>query len=100
MSQVRVLYRPWAFEGCKLNTCSLFCSFYVKDCGMGEKKEGKENKKCSTMPDVLIKGYKILRTVSVGQDFSLAEVEHKQSGIPDCLWGQHQREWILMKDAA
>ena len=50
---------------------------YVKDCGMGEKKEGKENEKCSTMPDVLIKGYKILRTVSVGQDFSLAEVEHK-----------------------
>ena len=31
---------------------------------MGEKKEGKENEKCSTMPDVLIKGYKILRTVS------------------------------------
>ena len=62
-------------------------TFYVKDCGMGEKKEGKENKKCSTMPDVLIKGYKILRTVRVGQDFSLAEVEHKQSGIPDCLCG-------------
>ena len=39
---------------------------------MVEKKEGKENKKCSTMPDVLIKGYKILRTVSVGQDFSIA----------------------------
>ena len=38
---------------------------------MGEKKEGKENKKCSTMPNVLIKGYKILRTVRVGQDFSL-----------------------------
>ena len=37
---------------------------------MGEKKEGKEKEKCSTMPDVLIKGYKILRTVSVGQDFS------------------------------
>ena len=36
---------------------------------MEEKKEGKENEKCSTMPDVLIKGYKILRTVSVGQDF-------------------------------
>ena len=51
--------------------------FYVKDCGMVGKKEGKENKKCSTMPDVLIKGYKILRTVSVGQDFS----------------GQHQRLW-------
>ncbi len=34
------------------------------------KKEGKENEKCSTMPDVLIKGYKILRTVRVGQDFS------------------------------
>ena len=48
--------------------------FYVKDCGMGEKKEGKENEKCSTMPDVLIKGYKIL--------------------------GQHQSQWILMKDAA
>ena len=60
-------------------------SFYVKDCGMVEKKEGKENEKCSTMPDVLIKGYKILRTVRVGQDFSIAEVEHKQSGIPDCL---------------
>ena len=57
---------------------------------MGEKKEGKENKKCSTMPDVLIKGYKILRTVRVGQDFSLAEVEHKQSGIPDCLCGSHR----------
>ena len=27
---------------------------------MVEKKEGKENEKCSTMPDVLIKGYKIL----------------------------------------
>ena len=40
---------------------------------MVEKKEGKENEKCSTMPDVLIKGYKILRTVSVGQDFSIAE---------------------------
>ena len=25
---------------------------------MVEKKEGKENKKCSTMPNVLIKGYK------------------------------------------
>ena len=36
---------------------------------MVEKKEGKEKEKCSTMPDVLIKGYKILRTVSVGQDF-------------------------------
>ena len=65
-------------------------TFYVKDCGMGEKKEGKENKKCSTMPNVLIKGYKILRTVRVGQDFSLAEVEHKQSGIPDCLCGSHR----------
>ena len=65
-------------------------SLYVKDCGMGEKKEGKENKKCSTMPNVLIKGYKILRTVRVGQDFSLAEVEHKQSGIPDCLCGSHR----------
>ena len=65
-------------------------SFYVKDCGMVEKKEGKENEKCSTMPDVLIKGYKILRTVSVGQDFSIAEVEHKQSGIPDCLCGSHR----------
>ena len=54
------------------------------------KKEGKENEKCSTMPDVLIKGYKILRTVSVGQDFSIAEVEHKQSGIPDCLCGSHR----------
>ena len=32
---------------------------------MVEKKEGKENEKCSTMPDVLIKGDKILRTVSV-----------------------------------
>ena len=29
------------------------------------------------MPDVLIKGYKILRTVSVGQGFSFAEVEHR-----------------------
>ena len=57
---------------------------------MGEKKEGKENEKCSTMPNVLIKGYKIFRTVSVGQDFSLAEVEHKQSGIPDCLCGSHR----------
>ena len=38
---------------------------------MVEKKEGKENEKCSTMPDVLIKGYKILRTVSVGQDFGV-----------------------------
>ena len=65
-------------------------ALYVKDCGMGEKKEGKENKKCSTMPNVLIKGYKILRIVSVGQDFSLAEVEHKQSGIPDCLCGSHR----------
>ena len=65
-------------------------AFYVKDCGMVEKKEGKENEKCSTMPDVLIKGYKILRTVSVGQDFSIAEVEHKQSGIPDCLCGSHR----------
>ena len=62
-------------------------SLYVKDCGMGEKKEGKEKEKCSTMPNVLIKGYKILRTVSVGQDFSIAEVEHKQWGIPDCLCG-------------
>ena len=42
------------------------------------------------MPDVLIKGYKTLRTVSVGQDFSIAEVEHKQSGIPDCLCGSHR----------
>ena len=55
---------------------------------MGEKKEGKENKKCSTMPDVLIKGYKILRTVSVGQDFSIAEVEHKQSGNPTAYAGR------------
>ena len=52
------------------------------------KKEGKENKKCSTMPNVLIKGYKILRTVSVGQDFSLAEVEHKQSGYPTAYAGR------------
>ena len=65
-------------------------ALYVKDCGMGEKKEGKENKKCSTMPNVIIKGYKILRTIRVGQDFSLAEVEHKQSGIPDCLCGSHR----------
>ena len=36
-----------------------FFALYVKDCGMVEKKEGKENEKCSTMPDVLIKGYKI-----------------------------------------
>ena len=34
-------------------------TLYVKDCGMVEKKEGKENEKCSTMPDVLIKGYKM-----------------------------------------
>ena len=34
-------------------------TLYVKDCGMGEKKEGKEKEKCSTMPDVLIKGYKM-----------------------------------------
>ncbi len=57
---------------------------------MDKEKEGKENKKCSTIPHVLIKGYKILRTVRVGQDFSLAEVEHKQSGIPDCLCGSHR----------
>ena len=55
---------------------------------MVEKKEGKENEKCSTMPDVLIKGYKILRTVSVGQDFSIAEVEHKQSGNPTAYAGR------------
>ena len=69
------------------------CGFFwvnTKGCGMVGKKEGKENEKCSTMPDVLIKGYKILRTVSVGQDFSIAEVEHKQSGIPDCLCGSHR----------
>ena len=34
-------------------------TFYVKDCRMVGKKEGKENEKCSTMPDVLIKGYKM-----------------------------------------
>ena len=44
---------------------------------MVEKKGGKEKEKSSTMPDVLIKGYKILRTVSVGQGFSFAEVEHR-----------------------
>ena len=59
--------------------------FYVKDCGMVEKKEGKEKEKCSTMPDVLIKGYKILRTVSVGQDFSIAEVEHMRVASFDSL---------------
>ena len=47
-----------------MGDCGFFIALYVKDCGMVEKKEGKENKKCSTMPDVLIKGYKILRTVS------------------------------------
>ena len=52
-------------------------SLYVKDCEMVEKKGGKEKEKSSTMPDVLIKGYKILRTVSVGQGFSFAEVEHR-----------------------
>ena len=46
---------------------------------MVEKKEGKENEKCSTMPDVLIKGYKILRTVSVGQDFG---VDPTNKGFP------------------
>ena len=44
---------------------------------MVEKKGGKEKEKSSTMPDVLIKGYKILRTASVGQGFSFAEVEHR-----------------------
>ena len=42
-------------------------------------------KKCSTMPDVLIKGYKILRTVILDQDFSLAEVEHKRVASFDSL---------------
>ncbi len=75
---------------------------FVKDCGMGEKceskveirrsekKEGKENKKCSTMPCVQFRNFKILRTLRVGQAFSVAEVEHKQSGIPDCLCGSHR----------
>ena len=44
--------------------------FYVKDCGMVEKKEGKENEKCSTMPDVLIKGYKILGSTPKSVDFN------------------------------
>ena len=42
------------------------------------KKEGKENERSSTMPDVLIRAYKALKTVRVGQDFLLAEVEHKR----------------------
>lgn len=33
------------------------------------KKEGKENEKCSTMPNVSIRAYKILRTIRVGQEF-------------------------------
>lgn len=44
---------------------------------MVEKKEGKENEKCSTMSDMIIRGYKILRTVRVGQDFSEAVGEHR-----------------------
>ena len=56
---------------------------------MLEKEEGKEGK-ILTMPDVLIKGYKILRRVSVGQDFSFVEVEHKHSGMPECLCGSHR----------
>ena len=59
-----------------------FCyPLYVKDCGMGEKKEGKENKKCSTMPNVLIKGYKILRTVRVGQDALCPKLGQEVKGV-------------------
>ena len=63
-------------------------TFYVKDCGMGEKKEGKEKEKCSTMPDVLIKGYKILRTVSVGQDFS---GQHQRFALRQTQWDEEER---------
>ena len=55
---------------------------------MGEKKEGKENKKCSTMPNVLIEGYKILRTVSVGQDFSLAKLSISSRVYPTAYAGR------------
>ena len=37
------------------------------------------------MPDVIFKDFKILRTVRVGQGFSEAVVEHKHSGMPECL---------------
>ena len=52
------------------------------------KKEGKENEKCSTMPDVLIKGYKILRTVSVGQDFSVRNLSISSRVYPTAYAGR------------
>ena len=57
---------------------------------MVEKKEGKENEKCSTMPNVLIKNFKIRRRVSIDQDVGVAEVEYKQASIPACLCGSHR----------
>ena len=43
---------------------------------------------CSTMPDVLIKGYKILRTVSVGQDFS---GQHQRFALRQTQWDEEER---------
>ena len=53
-----------------------------------KKKEGKENEKCSTMPDVLIKGYKILKTVSVGQDFSVRNLSISSRVYPTAYAGR------------
>ena len=57
---------------------------------MEENKEGKEKQECSTIPNVLIRNFKIRRTVSAGQEFSVAEVEYEQSGIPDCSCGSYR----------
>ena len=56
---------------------------------MDKKKEGKEGK-ILTMPSVIFKDFKILRTARAGQGFSEAVAEHKHSGMPECLCGSHR----------
>ena len=55
--------------------CSEKYSLFVKSCGMNKKKEGKEEEKSLTMPSVIFRDFKIVRTVSVSQTFSEAQVE-------------------------
>ena len=63
--------------------CGYF-SLNVKDCGMNKKKEGKEEEKSLTMPSVIFRDFKIVRTVSVSQTYSEAQVEAVQRGAPRC----------------
>ena len=51
---------------------------------MDKKKEGKEEKKSLTMPSVIFRSFKIQRTISVSQTYSVAQVQAVQRGAPRC----------------